>query len=136
MRIYWSLAQTKAKSRLLWIKIIMYHVWMNYWDYLTYKKLSKDPLRQLTSRINGLTKSWKDLGIIDVGTYRLLNCISDNLSRCYGLPKIHKVGFLLRIIVSSLDSPIYKVARFLHEILIQLTNHYHILKMVGPLLTL
>jgi len=31
--------------------------------------------------------------------------------------KIHKAGSPLRIIVSSLGSPVYKVARFLHEIL-------------------
>jgi len=39
------------------------------------------------------------------------------LYRCYGLPKIHKPGYPLRIIVSSLGSPLYEVAKFLNSVL-------------------
>ncbi|EZA46433.1 hypothetical protein X777_00163, partial [Ooceraea biroi] len=40
-----------------------------------------------------------------------------NSSRCYGLPKMHKPGYLLCIIVSAISSPTYNVAHFLHKIL-------------------
>ncbi|XP_011859249.1 PREDICTED: uncharacterized protein LOC105556755 [Vollenhovia emeryi] len=86
-------------------------------DTSTYRKIKKDPINTLTSKINSLVKSWHDNDIIDTQTYRSLNCTNGNLPRCYGLPKIHKNGYPLRIIVSTLGSPLYNIARFLHDIL-------------------
>ncbi|XP_071576008.1 uncharacterized protein [Temnothorax nylanderi] len=84
-------------------------------DESTYKKLKKDPIKQISSKLNELVRSWRDGGIIENVVYRRLNCTNGNLPRCYGLPKIHKNGFPLRIIVSALGSPLYNVASFLHE---------------------
>jgi len=39
------------------------------------------------------------------------------LPRAYGLPKLHKEGHPLRIIVSSLNSPSYELALYLHNII-------------------
>ncbi|EFN62854.1 hypothetical protein EAG_00122, partial [Camponotus floridanus] len=39
--------------------------------------------------------------------------------RAYGLPKIHKPNCPLRIIVSSINSPLYKFAAFLHNCLFE-----------------
>ncbi|XP_011861707.1 PREDICTED: uncharacterized protein LOC105558566, partial [Vollenhovia emeryi] len=86
-------------------------------DDTKYKKIKKDPINQLTNKVKNLIKTWLDNNIIDERTYKNLNCNNGNLPRCYGLPKVHKTGLPLRIIVSSLGSPIYKMARFLHEIL-------------------
>lgn len=55
--------------------------------------------------------------LINETTYKKLNSTNGNLPRCYGLPKIHKTGFPLRIIVSSLGSPLYNVAQYIHDIL-------------------
>ncbi|XP_024872108.1 uncharacterized protein LOC112454769 [Temnothorax curvispinosus] len=88
-------------------------------DSLTYKKLKNDPTRQITSKINGLAKSWRNKDIISEQLFRLLNCTNGNLPRCYGLPKIHKDGSPLRIIVSTLGSPLYNMANFLHNILVK-----------------
>ncbi|XP_071582050.1 uncharacterized protein [Temnothorax nylanderi] len=71
-------------------------------DQSTYKKLKKDPIKQISSKLNELVKSWRDGGIIEDKDYWRLNCTNGNLLRCYGLPKIHKNGFPLRIIVSAL----------------------------------
>jgi len=60
---------------------------------------------------------WLQNNIIDELTYKKLKCTNGNLPRCYGLPKIHKPGYPLRIIVSSLGSPLYEVARFLNSVL-------------------
>ncbi|KAL6423075.1 hypothetical protein ACFW04_010509 [Cataglyphis niger] len=43
------------------------------------------------------------------------------------LPKIHKTGFPLRIIISSLSSPLYNISKYIHDILLnsnlQLRSH-------------
>jgi hypothetical protein len=83
----------------------------------TYKILKKDPLNRITNKFSDLIKSWRDGKLIDEYTYILLRCTNGILPRCYGLPKVHKPGFPLRIIVSTIGSPTYNVAKFLCEIL-------------------
>jgi len=54
-----------------------------------------------------------------------LNGSNAILPRAYGLPKIHKEGHPLRIIVSSSGSPLHNLAIFLHKILIKsLPSHF------------
>jgi len=86
-------------------------------DDSTYKRIKKDPLNSITNKTNKMLKLWADNKIIDEPTYKGLRCTNGNLPRCYGLPKIHKEGFPLRIVVSSIGSPTYDMARYLHEIL-------------------
>lgn len=86
-------------------------------DVNTYRKVNKDPIRRISSKIHEMVRSWLDNGLIDDVTYKQLNCTNANLPRCYGLPKIHKESAPLRIIVSSLGSPAYNVAYFKHRIL-------------------
>ncbi|XP_025270368.1 uncharacterized protein LOC112639708 [Camponotus floridanus] len=86
-------------------------------DTTTYRELNKDPLKRLTNKINELVKSWRRSGLIGELTYKNLNCTNGNLPRCYGLPKIHKDGFPLRIIVSALGSPVYNISSYIHDIL-------------------
>jgi len=83
----------------------------------TYKSLKNNPLRKITTKCDNLLKAWRDSGIIDDKTYKSLKCTNGNLPRCYGLPKIHKPGHPLRIVVSSVGSPLYDIAKFLHGIL-------------------
>ncbi|XP_011869607.1 PREDICTED: uncharacterized protein LOC105562989, partial [Vollenhovia emeryi] len=87
-------------------------------DQSTYKQVKKDPTKSLTSKLNSLIKTWRNEDIIDNQDYWRLNCTNGNLPRCYGLPKIHKAGFPLRVIVSSIGSP-YGLACFIHDILQQ-----------------
>lgn len=86
-------------------------------DKTTYTLLNKDPVKRITTKLNDLIKTWRNNEIIDENTYKCLNCTNGNLPRCYGLPKVHKPGYPLRIIVSSVGSPLYNVAKFLHDIL-------------------
>jgi len=81
----------------------------------TYKQIKKDPLRTITTKTNNMLKIWLDNKIIDDSTYEGLRC--SNLPRCYGLPKVHKQDFPFRIVISSMGSPLYDVARLLHEII-------------------
>lgn len=91
-------------------------------DASTYKILKKDPIRKMSQKVNDLVKSWRDNDLIDAYTYNNLNCTNGNTPRAYGLPKIHKSGALLRIIISSIGSPFYMVANFLHNILHESIN--------------
>jgi len=86
-------------------------------DANTYRKINKNPLRKITTRLNDLVQTWRKKDWIDDNTYRDLKCTNGNLPRCYGLPKVHKPGFPLRIVVSSVGSPLYNIAKFLHEVL-------------------
>lgn len=87
-------------------------------DHTTYKRLNKNPIGRLTTRFNDLIKSWLSNGLIDDFTYKKLYNTTYNISRCYGLPKVHKINNPLCIIVSAIGSPCYNVARFLHDILV------------------
>jgi len=54
---------------------------------------------------------------ISVGTMRSLLRSDGVLPRAYDLPKIHKIDCPLKIIFSSFNSPLHKLAAYLHKIL-------------------
>lgn len=56
-------------------------------------------------------------GYIDDSTNKRLDCSDGVLPRAYGVPKIHELDCLLRIIVSSLNNHLYKLSTFLHNII-------------------
>jgi len=82
-----------------------------------YRKINKNPLRKITTRLNDLVQTWRRNYWIDDNMCRRLKCTNGNLPRCYGLPKVHKPGFPLRIVVSSIGSPLYNIAKYLHDVL-------------------
>ncbi|KAG5321350.1 GBLP protein, partial [Pseudoatta argentina] len=63
--------------------------------------------------INKNGKEEKDVNISD-SQYRHLSCSDGSLSRTY-TPKVHKQNCQFRIIVSSIGSPLYALASFLHN---------------------
>lgn len=86
-------------------------------DTETYKVIARDPTNKLINNLKDILSRWKKSKFISEGTYKSLLCISGSLPRAYGLPKIHKDGVPFRIIVSSVDSPLYSLSTFLHKIL-------------------
>lgn len=60
---------------------------------------------------------WRRNEYITTAIYKQLNSTVPILPRAYGLPKVHKFNHPFRIIVSSIDSPLYSLAAFLHEII-------------------
>ncbi|XP_018399984.1 PREDICTED: uncharacterized protein LOC108777557 [Cyphomyrmex costatus] len=86
-------------------------------DSNTYEIIKKDPTKKLTSSLRVMLTEWKNKDYIDGSEYRKLYCSDGMLPRAYGLPKIHKPDCPLRIIVSSIGSPLHSLASFLHEIL-------------------
>ncbi|KAM0724705.1 hypothetical protein ACS0PU_009089 [Formica fusca] len=88
-------------------------------DSETYVVLSKDPTKKLITSLREILTRWKNSNHISPATYKTLYCSDGNLPRAYGLPKIHKRDCPYRIIVSSLNSPLYHLAFFLHKIMLK-----------------
>jgi len=63
-----------------------------------------------------LLKTWKNRELISDHTYNFFKLDKSNLPRVYGFPKIHKQSNPLRVIVSSIGSPLHNLAIFLHKI--------------------
>jgi len=84
----------------------------------TYIGLNKDPLNKLTTDIRALLLRWKREEFIDINIYRKLLITDANLPRAYGLMKIHKENYPLKIIVSSINSPAYPLAAYLYNIIL------------------
>jgi len=79
----------------------------------TYDRMKKDPTKKMTSDLRALLVMWKKNDFIEGHTYRKLLSTDRVLPRAYGLPKIHKIGNPLRIIISSFNSPLYYLACYL-----------------------
>ena len=96
-------------------------------DNHTYTQLKKDPTNSYKSKLVKLLGSWekenKDLKSFKDRVYPT----ADQTPKIYGAPKIHKEGFPLRPIVSSIGSITYNAARALADILSPLmgkTDHH------------
>lgn len=81
-----------------------------------------------------LTK-WKQQDVISNSVYYSLNFSNPTLPRAYGVPKVHKTGYLLRIIISTTGSPLHSLASYLHKIIYtslphpaHIDNSFHLVK--------
>lgn len=84
-------------------------------DMDTYNVVNRDPTNQITTALNDTLRSWKNNEYITKQTYCYLRNCDGMLPRAYGVPKIHKEGCPLRIIISSVNSALYNFAYFLHK---------------------
>ena len=80
-----------------------------------YVLIKKDPIKKLMTALRSLLTEWRTKGYIKDSDYKALYCSDALLPRAYGLLQIHKPGCPLRIIVSSVGSPLYSLATFLHN---------------------
>ncbi|XP_071653840.1 uncharacterized protein [Temnothorax longispinosus] len=85
----------------------------------TYISITTDPTKKLISSSRELLTRWKNANYITGSTYKSLYCSDGVLPRAYGLPKIHKPNCPFRLIISSINSPLYDLASFLHRIMFQ-----------------
>jgi len=86
-------------------------------DTNTYTTLQRNPVNKLLINLKDLLKRWLNSKYISAQTHNYINSSNPILPRAYGLPKIHKKGHPLRIIVSSSGSPLHNLATFLQKIL-------------------
>jgi len=79
-------------------------------DYNTYTVLQRNPVSKLNN-LKEMLKCWVKSKYISSQIHNFLNSSNPILLRAYGLPKIHKSGLPLRIIVSSSGSPLHNLRR-------------------------
>ncbi|XP_057324832.1 uncharacterized protein LOC130667337 [Microplitis mediator] len=83
----------------------------------TYLHLNKDPTSKYEKMANDLVAKLKRNLIISEGLEKEFKSYNSVSPKLYGLRKTHKPGCVMRPVVSSIKSPCYKIARFLHQIL-------------------
>jgi len=88
-------------------------------DTTTYSILKRNPANGILKNLKTILKRWENSKYLPSNKLSYLNSSNAVLPRAYGLPKIHKPGFPLRIIISSIDSPLHNLAKFLQNILSQ-----------------
>jgi len=76
--------------------------------------LQRNSINKLIEELKKTLKRWIQSKFISDKEYSRLNSSNAILPRAYGLSKIHKNEFPLRIIVSSTGSPLHNLATFLH----------------------
>ncbi|XP_055604813.1 uncharacterized protein LOC129753044 [Uranotaenia lowii] len=86
-------------------------------DTETYVELSKDPTTKTLKLINTTIDKWVSSNFIEKPIGRKLKVFHCNPPRAYGLPKTHKEEIPLRLIVSTIGTATYKMAKFLTSIL-------------------
>ena len=103
-------------------------------DKKTYEFVDEDPTKKSISSLRTLLKKWYDNKYIDwevdennkriKQTYKYIYPSDATLARCYALPKIHKKTKNMlnsdvpyRIIVSTIDSPMYKFSKFIANLI-------------------
>ena len=82
----------------------------------TYSKLARDPTNKYQTQINNFVNVLKNNNYIDADVSKRLKAYNSVPPKIYGLPKLHKQNRPLRSIVSCVNSPGYKISRFLHDI--------------------
>ena len=88
-----------------------------------YQTLRRDPTVKVENRIASTLKSLRNNGHIDDKLCDYLTPRYTTSPQMYGLPKIHKEDIPMRPIVSTINSPSYKVAKELTRILTPLAGH-------------
>jgi len=92
-------------------------------DQNTYMLISKDPMKNIEKCLNTRLKKWLHNNYITKQTYFSLFSSDSALPKAYGLPKIHKKNYPYRIIVSSINTALYKLASFLQSIITSSLPH-------------
>lgn len=94
-------------------------------DNNTYDIVKKDPTTIIQNKNNKLIKNLYNNNFINETTLKQLICNNGTISKIYGLTKLHKINNPLRPIVATYNSPTYKTAKYLANILSNLTKNHN-----------
>ena len=78
---------------------------------------------KVEDRINRFLKQLKDNNTISESSYHSLYSTGGSYGTLYGLPKIHKEGLPMRPILTSYETPNYRLAKYLVPLLEPLTKN-------------
>ena len=84
---------------------------------LAYKEIPREPTNRIKAQLITKHRRIKNDRNLDEGTYKAMYLTGCVLPKFYGLPKIHKTGNPLRLIVSSRCSVTYGVAKVLSKVI-------------------
>jgi len=84
-------------------------------DINTYITVKKDPSISIEKKLNKMIKKWYGKDYITKKEMLQLRANDSLLPKVY-LPKIHKENIPLRIIVSSVNTTLYLLAKFLNKV--------------------
>ena len=85
-----------------------------------------DAYRDITSlerKVRGILKTLKKQKKLDPIQYKRIYPSGSRPSLLYGLPKVHKAGTPLRLIMSAVGSPVHELAQYLVPILAPITTN-------------
>src|SRR2546425_7218512 len=86
-------------------------------DSITYSKVAHIDLIENKSEVDDIVNNLFEQNFVSKRQKKFLTNFSPKMPVLYGLPKIHKKDIPLRPIVSQIDSPSYKINKFLDYIL-------------------
>jgi len=86
-------------------------------DKNTYTIVKKNPIKSIEANLNSTVKNWLQKEYISKQQYFKLRFSDSVLPRAYRLPKIHKNNTPFRLIVSFVNTALYSLASFLHDII-------------------
>lgn len=86
-------------------------------DRETYTIVKKNLINKLISGQRDILKRWRKGNYITEAVFNSTYCTQGSLPKAYGFPKIHKDNCPFKIIISSIESPLYSFSVFLHKIM-------------------
>lgn len=86
-------------------------------DSNTYSIVNKNSIRKIETELNSILTRWTNKGFIEPHNKRFLYDSDALLPRAYGVPKIYKAEVPLRIIVSTVNSPLHRISCYLHKLI-------------------
>ena len=91
-------------------------------DNNTYTVINEDFTTKYQNKFNTLFKAWHRMKYIDKEIAEYLECETGTIPKFYALPKVHKDNYILKPVISSVTSPSYRLAKFYHSILKNITG--------------
>ncbi|XP_044760304.1 uncharacterized protein LOC123317760 [Coccinella septempunctata] len=92
-------------------------------DNTTYKQIKRDMTITLEKENNRIIKEWEQKKYITKQDEKTLLTHNSKIPKIYGLPKVHKQNIPLRPIVSCIQSPLYKLSKYMANILSNAINN-------------
>ncbi|XP_057338454.1 uncharacterized protein LOC130676318 [Microplitis mediator] len=110
-------------------------------DTTTYKKIHKDPTSKFQKMANEMATMLSLNSIIDEDSLKRFKIYNAVTPRLYGLTKTHKIGCVLRPVVSCIGAPSYNLAKLLHKILLpviktfsfRIKNSFEFVELIKPI---
>jgi hypothetical protein len=91
-------------------------------DLETYVEVENNPTNTLQNKVNSELKLLKNMSLLSDEQYKYLRSSTASTPLFYALIKTHKPNNPIRPIVSFIDSPTYKLAKHLSQLLTPITN--------------